>query len=64
MKEETEMASILEMAKHATMEQAKLIVKDAGYVPEEKLGWCAMGCAKTARFGKWRGHDYTPPLSQ
>ncbi len=42
------MASILEMAKSATMHQAELIVKDAAFIPKEKFSFCPMGCAHTA----------------
>ena len=39
-------------------------VGDRGHpLAPEGLG-PAMGGAEAARFGKWRGHDYTPPLSQ
>lgn len=42
------MISIKEMAKGATMHTATMLVKDATYIPEEKLCFCPMGCAKTA----------------
>jgi uncharacterized damage-inducible protein DinB len=42
------MVSILDIAKKATMGQAELLVKDTGYIPEDKLPWCPLGCAKTA----------------
>lgn len=42
------MASILEMAKEFTVQQTEMLLKDASYIPEENLGYCAAGCAKTA----------------
>lgn len=42
------MASILDAAKNFTVENAERLIKDAGYIPEEKLAWCPIGCAKTA----------------
>lgn len=41
------MASVLEMAKEFTVREVDVLLKDAGYIPEENLGWCAAGCAKT-----------------
>ena len=42
------MASILDMAKEFTLQQVEMLLKDASYIPEENLGWCAAGCGKTA----------------
>jgi len=42
------MASILDAAKGFTTWNAERLIKDAGYIPAEKLNWCAMACAKTA----------------
>ncbi|MDI6828086.1 MAG: DUF1572 family protein [Armatimonadota bacterium] len=42
------MKSVLEIAKKSVMNQASTLVKDASYIPEEKLSWRALGCAKTA----------------
>ncbi|MDH7480764.1 MAG: DUF1572 family protein [Armatimonadota bacterium] len=42
------MKSILEVAKQLIRNQAETLVKDSGYIPAEKLSWCALGCAKTA----------------
>ena len=42
------MGSILAMAKEFTVGEVEVLLKDASYIPEESLGWCAAGCAKTA----------------
>ncbi|MCL6519155.1 MAG: DUF1572 domain-containing protein [Armatimonadetes bacterium] len=42
------MKSILEVAKQLIRNQAETLIKDSGYIPAEKLFWCALGCAKTA----------------
>ena len=42
------MASVLAMAKEFTMREVEVLLKDASYIPEENLGYCAAGCAKTA----------------
>ena len=42
------MASILDMAKEFTMQQVEMLLKDASYIPQVNLGYCAAGCAKTA----------------
>lgn len=42
------MASILDLAKRLTRGQAELLVKDAGYIPEDKLIWRPVECAKSA----------------
>ncbi|MBP6964107.1 MAG: DUF1572 family protein [Armatimonadetes bacterium] len=43
------MPTIKEIAQGSTLNQAELLVKDASYIPEEKLCFCPMGCAKTAK---------------
>jgi len=42
------MASLLDIAKRITQSQADLLVKDTSFIPQDKLFWRPMGCAKTA----------------
>lgn len=42
------MPSILEMAQGAIMRGGETLVKDAGYIPADKLTWVPMACAKSA----------------
>lgn len=42
------MPSVHEIAKEFTMDSARMLCKDAGYIPEERLDWSPMDCANSA----------------
>lgn len=42
------MKTILQAAKEGIINEKNVLLKDAGYIPEEKLDWVAMACAKSA----------------
>lgn len=42
------MASVYDMAKAHLTHSVETLLKDASYIPADKLTWSAMGCAKSA----------------